>query len=142
MRSSNERSKVEPAEQRHHGHGFDFMLKHVWFRSILVIAPVLTAASCSSEPAPGDQSSNRNRTAERAADPSDGSNDTPSSSATTRSGPMPFIAVNTADPVLPLGRTRGFLSAEDGCVTFKVREQTYTPVWPNGLAFRVTERRS
>jgi hypothetical protein len=126
--SSNERSKFEPAEQRHDGHGFGLMLKRIWFRSILVIAPALAAVSCSSEPSPGDQSSTRNLTA----DPSDGSNDTPNSSATTRSGPMPFIAVNTADPLLPLGRTRGFLSTEDDCVTFKVRDQTYTPVWPNG----------
>jgi hypothetical protein len=44
----------------------------------------------------------------------------------------PFVAVNTVDALLPLGRTRGRLAVADGCVTFRVRDQLYTPVWPEG----------
>jgi hypothetical protein len=45
---------------------------------------------------------------------------------------LPFLAVNTVDALLPLGRTRGRLGVTAGCLTFQVRDQTYTPVWPQG----------
>lgn len=44
----------------------------------------------------------------------------------------PFVAVNTVDALLPLGRTRGRLQIVDGCVAFQVRDQLYTPIWPAG----------
>ena len=46
--------------------------------------------------------------------------------------PRPFVAVNTIDALLPLGRTRGRLAVTNGCVTFKVRDQLFTPIWPEG----------
>jgi hypothetical protein len=45
---------------------------------------------------------------------------------------LPFLAVNSLDALLPLAPTRGRLAASGGCVTFKVRDQLYTPVWPTG----------
>ncbi len=45
---------------------------------------------------------------------------------------LPFLAVNTVDALLPLGRTRGRLGVTAGCLTFQVRDQTYIPVWPQG----------
>ena len=48
------------------------------------------------------------------------------------SAPAPYIAVNGLDALLPLGRTRGLLTVINGCVTFKVRDQLYMPVWPAG----------
>jgi hypothetical protein len=44
----------------------------------------------------------------------------------------PFLAVNTRDALLPLGRTRGLVSVQNGCITFRVGGQLYTPVWPVG----------
>ncbi|HYW16771.1 MAG TPA: hypothetical protein VE891_11555 [Allosphingosinicella sp.] len=46
----------------------------------------------------------------------------------------PFLAVNTVDALLPLGRSRGRLGVAAGCVTFKLRDQLYTPIWPEGTS--------
>lgn len=63
--------------------------------------------------------------------PGNGGIDTPSAGAPP-AAEVPHLAVNTQDPVLPLGRTRGLLAVVNGCVTFKVRDQLFTPVWPEG----------
>lgn len=53
-------------------------------------------------------------------------------SSAPQTSELPFIAVNTVDAVLPLGRTRGLLTFRQGCVVFQVRGQLYTPIWPSG----------
>lgn len=50
------------------------------------------------------------------------------------SAPRPFLAVNTVDALLPLGRSRGRLAVVNGCVTFELRGQLYTPIWPEGTS--------
>lgn len=51
---------------------------------------------------------------------------------------LPFLAVNTVDALLPMGRARGLLSVEKDCVVFILRGQRYAPIWPIGTRLSET----
>lgn len=52
-----------------------------------------------------------------------------------------YLAINsrTHGGPLPLGQTRGALSLGGGCIVFRVRDQLFTPIWPVGTVYTVSD---
>lgn len=113
-----------------------------------ILAVTMALLGCSrqappdSHPANAQSSAEEARTALPSAAGSNGASPvgTKAASSETTAGkpasgaPRPFLAVNTVDALLPLGRSRGRLAVSNGCVTFKLRDQLYTPIWPEGTS--------
>ena len=52
-----------------------------------------------------------------------------------------YLAINirTHGGPLPTGQTRGALSLEGKCIVFGVRDQLFTPIWPVGTAYKMSD---